>query len=253
MPPKRDLSWLRERRVLAFGIVCAAAGFLLALLIFGEPWHLPPNWGDIPTWLTVLVGAIAAWFVYGQLEQQAQAIREEFNRNANRDKLLAGQLAELADREKSRQREQASHIILTKGAISVKPRPEDDIYGEYERGASFMVANNSHRPIRHVKCRLILDGRTIEAGSFAERRTDAPRDPRMPPFIGGYDPEAVDPSDKSFRTLRAGQTMLASFVIPEDLTSYTQAQLVTQFLDDEDRCWELDTDNRLHPVLDDRW
>ena len=34
------------------------------MLIFGSPWHLPPAWGDIPTWITgiatvgLLTGAI---------------------------------------------------------------------------------------------------------------------------------------------------------------------------------------------------
>ena len=34
------------------------------MLIFGSPWHLPPAWGDIPTWIAgiatagLLAGAI---------------------------------------------------------------------------------------------------------------------------------------------------------------------------------------------------
>lgn len=42
---KRVLSWLWDWRATAeLGV-----GFLLGLLIFGKPWHLPPAWGDIPT------------------------------------------------------------------------------------------------------------------------------------------------------------------------------------------------------------
>jgi hypothetical protein len=47
----------------AFGLLCVLAGFLIGLLLFGSPWHLPPAWGDIPTWLTaigtILVAGVA--------------------------------------------------------------------------------------------------------------------------------------------------------------------------------------------------
>jgi hypothetical protein len=54
------------------------AGFVLAMLIFGRPWHLPPNWGDIPTWfLVVLAAAQGGWFTLSQLLVQQQALREQ--------------------------------------------------------------------------------------------------------------------------------------------------------------------------------
>lgn len=37
---------------------CLFAGFLIGLLIFGAPWHLPPAWGDIPAWFLVVLTAI---------------------------------------------------------------------------------------------------------------------------------------------------------------------------------------------------
>ena len=37
---------------MVFGIGCAAAGILGTLLLVWKPWHLPPDWGDVPTWLT---------------------------------------------------------------------------------------------------------------------------------------------------------------------------------------------------------
>jgi hypothetical protein len=54
MEQKRDLSWLTNWRVLTLCGGCIAAGFLLGMLIFGSPWHLPPAWGDIPTWITAI-------------------------------------------------------------------------------------------------------------------------------------------------------------------------------------------------------
>ena len=61
---ERVFSWLKNWRVLTLCGGCLFAGFLLGMLIFGSPWHLPPAWGDIPTWITaiatvgLLIGAI---------------------------------------------------------------------------------------------------------------------------------------------------------------------------------------------------
>ena len=57
----RDFAWLKDLRVITFSGVCVIAGFVVGLLIFGWPFHLPPAWGDIPTWLLALVGGAAGW------------------------------------------------------------------------------------------------------------------------------------------------------------------------------------------------
>jgi len=54
MERKRDLSWLKNWRVLTLSGICLFAGFLVGMLIFGSPWHLPPAWGDIPTWISAI-------------------------------------------------------------------------------------------------------------------------------------------------------------------------------------------------------
>jgi hypothetical protein len=61
MARNRDLSCLKDWRVLIVCSCCIFAGFLLGMLIFGSPWHLPPAWGDIPTWITAIptVGLLA--------------------------------------------------------------------------------------------------------------------------------------------------------------------------------------------------
>jgi hypothetical protein len=252
MPDEPERSWFRERRVIAFGVGCALGGFLLALLIFGEPWHLPPAWGDLPTWLTALVGGVAAYFVLGQLQQQAKVIKDEFDRNVVRDQLLDGQLRELADREEFRQREQAEHVVMTPREITTALTPYDELYGEEERGASCWVANDSGRPVRQVGCRLFLDSRPIAAAWFADRRTSAPVDPGMPRFVGSREADNKQ-SDGSFRTLLPGRTMMALFEIPENITSYTTSHYVIRFLDDAERRWELDQDNRLRRPPDEDW
>jgi hypothetical protein len=53
---------VRDWREGGAAIVCLATGFALATLIFGSPWHLPPAWGDIPTWI-LAVGAILGGIV----------------------------------------------------------------------------------------------------------------------------------------------------------------------------------------------
>ena len=57
MERKQDLSWLKNWRVLTLWGGGIVAGFLLGMLIFGSPWHLPPAWGDIPTWITGIATA----------------------------------------------------------------------------------------------------------------------------------------------------------------------------------------------------
>jgi hypothetical protein len=97
MERKRDHSWLKDWRVL---ILCGGglvAGFLVGMLIFGSPWHLPPAWGDIPTWITaiatvgLLVGAITtAIYAIRAFRAQAQAVRDQ----AGMLKVQSEQLAE---------------------------------------------------------------------------------------------------------------------------------------------------------------
>jgi hypothetical protein len=120
---QRDLSWIKDWRVIVFGVGCALAGFLIALLIFGDPWHLPPDWGDIPTWLAVIVASVGGWIALSHLRQQQEVIEADIERQRKRDDLLDGQLRELADRERSRQREQAEQVTLVGRKVILARRP----------------------------------------------------------------------------------------------------------------------------------
>lgn len=69
--------------IMAFGLLCALAGFLLGLLIFGAPWRLPPAWGDIPTWLTAaftgllaVFAVITAWYAREAFRQQSVEVSD---------------------------------------------------------------------------------------------------------------------------------------------------------------------------------
>lgn len=84
MDRKRDLSWFRDWRVLILCGTTLFAGFLLGMLFFGSPWHLPPAWGDIPTWITaiatvgLLAGAIVtAVYVIRAFREQSKAVRDQ--------------------------------------------------------------------------------------------------------------------------------------------------------------------------------
>ena len=90
MKPSR-YSWLRDPRVIVLAVVCIAAGFAVAALIFGRPWHLPPAWGDIPTWLATIaatVAGIVAFNVY-RIEAGRDQVSELERRSAQAAKVAA--------------------------------------------------------------------------------------------------------------------------------------------------------------------
>ena len=98
------MKWKREQRLrddpqaLILAIGCLIVGFLVAALIFGKPWHLPPNWGDIPTWLAVTVASAAGWIALVQLRIRQQQIKEQ---------------GELLRRDaEDRRREQAANVFI---------------------------------------------------------------------------------------------------------------------------------------------
>ena len=87
-----DSTWLKDRRVLTAIGVATAVGFTAGLLIFGQPWHLPPNYGDVPTWLAAVFAALAGWVALNQLSMLRQQGAEAGRRSAERDRLLQEQV-----------------------------------------------------------------------------------------------------------------------------------------------------------------
>jgi uncharacterized membrane protein (DUF485 family) len=84
MERKRDFSWLKNWRVLTLCGGCLFAGFLVGMLIFGSPWHLPPAWGDIPTRVTaiatagLLAGAVVtAVYAIRAFREQSKEVRHQ--------------------------------------------------------------------------------------------------------------------------------------------------------------------------------
>jgi hypothetical protein len=104
------------------------------------------NWGDVPTWLAVVVAAVGGGIALRQLRQQGNVIKGEIERNKARDDLLDGQLRELHEREKSRQREQAEAVDMIWHDV-----PDGD------GTSNVTVINRSRRPIKLITCWVVAD------------------------------------------------------------------------------------------------
>jgi hypothetical protein len=115
---------------------------LIALLIFGAPWHLPPDWGDIPTWLAAFFAGIAGVVALRQLGILRQQMADEAAGNAKRDELIITQLAEAQRRADSAQRMQAEGVDV-------------NWFVTGRGGAIAFVENKSRRPITRISCRLM--------------------------------------------------------------------------------------------------
>jgi hypothetical protein len=75
-------------------LVAAAAlvGFMLGMAVGGQVWHLPPNWGDVPTWLAVIAAVAGGWIALSQLRSQQEVIQQaaEDARRAQAVRVFAG-------------------------------------------------------------------------------------------------------------------------------------------------------------------
>lgn len=245
----RDPSWLKDRRVIVLGIGCAMVGFLVALLIFGKPWHLPPDWGDIPTWLAVAVATIGGWTALSQLRQQQAVIQADIERQAKRDQLLDAQLEEAADWARARARIQAEAIEFS-GQAKLSEEREPGASGVTRRVGRCGVDNNSPRPIWDVAPRLLVNGQTLPPASFREYHEGGMS------LGGGWGPaadESVDEAAGSFLIMRAGKRLSARFQIPDDGGDPPPATYLVRFTDDAKIRWELGDDMHLRRAPDNDW
>lgn len=116
------------------------------MLTFGKPWHLPPAWGDIPTWITAIatVGLLAGAFVTaiyairafstqsqevkdqaGMLQIQSEQLAEQRRINAQQIKVLDLQARELRESldERKQEAEQRKSAQAARVFISQKDQP----------------------------------------------------------------------------------------------------------------------------------
>ena len=110
---RRRGALLRDGRVQGLIGGGAVAGFAAGLLVSGKPWHLPPAWGDIPTWISavatigLLIGAIVT----------ARYAIKAFRKQAAEVAILAKQ----NDRDIA-ERHQAQAARVFTGVEDVRPR-----------------------------------------------------------------------------------------------------------------------------------
>lgn len=246
LPPR--FSWLQDMRIVLLAIGCVFAGFLIATLIFGTPWHLPPAWGDIPTWLAFIAASVAGSAALIQLSQQQRQITEEAERNVQRDKLLRTQLTEAAERMNAIRRQQAEHVIL----VGFSVRRERDGGG---RTGRCEVTNGSGRPIRNISCRMLVGGNLIMPSEFQVKE-------ELHPVLGTPGPQSsfsylpanestFDMTASKYFILLANQVIRAVFSIGNDGSD--GAQYIMRFTDDAEVRWQLDSDMRLLPPPDTSW
>jgi hypothetical protein len=152
-----ELSWVKDPRVIALGVACALTGFLVALLIFGSPWHLPPAWGDIPTWFTaigtILVATVAIWVAFwtdvrtGQRvdAERAQAAKDLAEERAHSAAQLASQqdfsrIQADKERQTALDREQLAEAALVE-VLNGRIHPvSDNLYNEPDLTISELAA-----------------------------------------------------------------------------------------------------------------
>lgn len=198
-----------------------------ATLVFWRMgWALEPqtskwHWGDVPTWVVAVSTTLALFAagagavgIYRQLSlQQAEIIRR-----AKRDEQL--RTAEL------REQAQLINVLPKSRSLTSDPPGHGPLY-------SLEVTNNSRRPIRDVKCRLFLNGR-----SFSPRGVW--RTPNA--FI---EQQTVSILRRSSR---------AEFVFPvkaqDTLPEAAAREFSLRFTDDALLHWELGEDMHLKPIND---
>lgn len=146
-----SFAWLKDRW--AGWVVGTIAGFVAGLLLFYAPWHLRPAYGDLATWLLVVVGAIGGFAALRQLGILQRQVGDEAERNVKRDELLDRQLAEVAARAATEQRRQAEDVEMARRSVQAFVGR-----GEYPATPAYVeayVINNSRRPITGIVCKLM--------------------------------------------------------------------------------------------------
>lgn len=125
---------------------CLVGGFLAGMVVFGSPWHLPPAWGDVPTWLLTVLGVVAGATGLYQFRVFVRQSAEEARRNVKRDELLDRQLADAQARAMSERRFQAEGVEL-----------------HWWGPDAGVVENNSARPVSVVFCKVMSpsDGQVL--------------------------------------------------------------------------------------------
>ncbi len=238
---------MKDSHTLVTGSVGLLVGFLIAALVFAGPWKFPPNWGDIPTWLAVVVASAGGAIALSQLRGQQDQFRQQSIQDAQRDKvmsaqyeLMQAQLAEVRERTEDRRREQARQVTLT--VFPVGSPPEGT--GQATVGRC-LISNGSDRPIRQVACRMIWNHEMLQPGHFLTQ------DPLVAPGQNGEN-WTQSPGKHEFskggpvHDVLARREVQAVFQVTS--ASGKEARFAIQFTDDDGQRWKLDDREQLSSV-----
>lgn len=205
------------------------------------------QWGDFPTWalaviaLLALIAAVAAYSKQAdaarklaeQVDLQRQQLEDQRQVNARQIRVMDLQLTELQQRTEAVERQQADAITLTGSRWSGKVPELREGKGEPVYMAK--VANEWHRPISNVACRIQLSpGDPMHEACLTGELTTFPTGPQM----------VVETAEEAKKDLvRPGGG--AVFVFMYEVGVYPDAMMTLRFTDDAGLYWQIDHNDHL--------
>jgi hypothetical protein len=233
----------------------------------------PIQWGDVPTWLTAVVAAVALVAAVQAYSKQAESVKHQAEQlrlqgvalvdqqeaNRKQAEVVKAQLREMAERAEAYERQQADAITVTAtrwtGILYGLRDTNNDPYLHMA-----VVGNEWHRPIRNVACRIqqtrkgvmnvaVRSGKLIEVPPTLEERATFKA-------IHGREPE---PSDQLVEDTENGQVPFvragerAAFIFKSEVGKHPGARITGRFTDDAGLHWQIDPDLSLTKLDSRNW
>ena len=186
------------------------------------------SWGDVPTWIAVVVGAVGGGAALWQLGLQRTQLRAQ-------QKVIADQ-ASVLGRQQADRIDVAYRTIGGAAARVLPPESEELVH-------LVAVTNGSSRPIRNVSCKIEAcpvgasvahDRLAACVGEFVDMRLGS--DAVVDQFVRGENTDHMS-------VLRSGQK--GTFVFPFTTDHYPRPRFTVRFTDDAGLDWQIDHDLHL--------
>ncbi len=199
------------------------------------------EWGDVPTWIGSIAGIaatigafIAARIAFIQLREQREELRRQGAEQARMAELQTLQLDQLNRQAEALRRSQAEQVSVTQRATGAR------IPGGSKFLETVVVCNDSPRPIRRVRCRVI--------DSQGVRHAPVVAHLGAPPWRTNDDlpPEAVVAAS----VLRKQQEL---WLVTQIEHHANESGALVRFEDDAGNPWELDQHLHLAEPTDMDW
>jgi hypothetical protein len=183
---------LKIGRVWGLIAVSAVVGFVVGMAVAGKVWHLPPDWGDVPTWLLTAGAAVTAWYAVRAFSEQHREVTAIEQQVKDAQQLAAQQatLLELQGKQLDTQREQlAEQRELNERQSKVLELQAEDLRES--------ILERKRETDRTAKRDELLDRQLEEA----ERREDSDRRRLVEEVTVLFNGESGDVVNKSQRPL----------------------------------------------------